>query len=195
MDEAHNAAVVVGSDPEDSILAQMHGKSITCGYDVVCAMEADLINALLVQQYIVNVKKGASLPTITATVPVIQNISVEFVGLTLGPPLISFDPRLDPGSIILTIGFISGLVNTVQTSGDVTTLLGTQVISPGDQYSLTGVVPLTSVTGEVQANHDVVIDIANGSQFVAHLNLGGAGETTLGQYFLSWLQANIQNFQ
>lgn len=195
MDEAHGAAFVVGSNPVDSILAQMHGKTITRGYDVVCAMEADLINALLAQQYVANVKRGALLPPITATVPVIQNISVQFVDLTLGSPLISFDPRLDPGKIILTIGFISGLVNTVQTSGEVTTLLGTQVISPGDQYSLTGVVPLTSVTGEVLANHDVIIDIANGSQFVAHLNLEGAAETTLGQYFLNWLQANIQNFQ
>ncbi|MCC6964746.1 MAG: hypothetical protein IT391_00500 [Nitrospira sp.] len=195
MDETHDAAVAIGADPLESILAQMYGKTITCGYDVVCAMEADLINDLLAQQYVAHVKQGTTLPPINATVPVIENISVQFIDLTLGPPLISFDPSLDPGDVILSINFISGLVYTVQTSGDATTLLGTQLICPGDQYSLTGVVPLTSVSGSVQANHDVVLDIANGSKFTSHLNLQGTAETTLGQYFLGWLQNNIQNFQ
>ncbi len=195
MDETHDAAVAIGADPLESILAQMYGKTITCGYDVVCAMEADLINDLLAQQYVAHVKQGTTLPPINATVPVIENISVQFIDLTLGPPLISFDPSLDPGDVILSINFISGLVYTVQTSGDATTLLGTQLICPGDQYSLTGVVPFTSVSGSVQANHDVVLDIANGSKFTSHLNLQGAAETTLGQYFLGWLQNNIQNFQ
>ena len=195
MDETHDAAVAVGADPVESILAQMYWKTITCGYDVVCAMEADLINDLLAQQYVSKVKQGSTLPPINATVPVIENISVQFIELTLGSPLISFDPSLDPGDVILSINFISGLVNTVQTSGDAATLLGTQLICPGDQYSLTGVVPLTSVSGSVEANHDVVLDIANGSKFTSHLNLQGAAETTLGQYFLGWLQNNIQNFQ
>lgn len=195
MDETHDAAVAVGADPMESILAQMYGKTITCGYDVVCAMEADRINDLLAQQYVANLQQGTTLPPINATVPVIGNISVEFVDLTLGQPLISFDPDLEPQELHLTINFISGLVNTVQASGSVTTLLGTQVISPGDEYSLTGVVPLTSVTGDVQANHDVVIDIANGTAFTANLGFQGGAATTLGQYFLGWLQNNIQNFQ
>lgn len=195
MDETHDAAVAIEADPLESILVQMYGKTITCGYDVVCAMEADLINDLLAQQYVAHVKQGTTLPPINATVPVIGNISVQFIELTLGPPLISFDPGLDPGEVILSINFISGLVNTVQTSGEATTLLGTQLICPGDQYSLTGVVPLTSVSGSVEANHDVVLDIANGSNFTSHLNLQGAAGTTLGLYFLGWLQNNIQNFQ
>jgi len=195
MDETHDAAVAVGADPVESILAHMSGKTITCGYDVVCAMEADLINDLLAQQYVAHVKQGTTLPPINATIPVVANISVQFIDLTLGPPLISFDPSLDPGDVILSINFISGLVYTVQTSGDATTLLGKQLICPGDQYSLTGVVPLTRVSGSVEANHDVVLDIANGSKFTSYLNLPGAAETTLGQYFLGWLQSNIQNFQ
>lgn len=195
MDETHDAAVAVGADPVESILAQMSGKTITCGYDVVCAMEADLINDLLAQQYVAHVKQGTTLPPINATIPVVANISVQFIDLTLGPPLISFDPSLDPGDVILSINFISGLVYTVQTSGDATTLLGKQLICPGDQYSLTGVVPLTSVSGSVEANHDVVLDITNGSKFTSHLNLPGAAETTLGQHFLCWLQDNIQDFQ
>lgn len=195
MDEDHSSKPRVMADPIDSILAQMQGKTITSGWDVVCAMEADRINDLLEQQYVANLSQSNTLSPINATVPVIENISVQFVNLTLGPPLISFDPDLEPQELHLTINFISGLVNTVQASGSVTTLLGTQVISPGDEYSLTGVVPLTSVAGEVQANHDVVIDIANGTAFTANLGLQGGAATTLGQYFLGWLQSHIQNFQ
>lgn len=193
--EARTVGVSIASDPVQSILDQMQGKTITCGWDVVCAMEADRINDLLVQQYVANLKQGNNLPPINATVPVIENISVQFVDLTLGPPLIRFDPDLEPQELHLTINFVSGLVNTVQSSGSVTTLLGMQVISPGDEYSLTGVVPLASVVGEVEANHDVVIDIANGTAFTANLGLQGGAATTLGQYFLGWLQSNIQSFQ
>lgn len=195
MDETHRVTARTVADPVESILAQMQGKTITSGWDVVCAMEADRINDLLAQQYVANFQHGTTLPPINATVPVIENISVQFVDLTLGPPLISFDPDLEPQELHLTINFISGLVNTVQASGSVTTLLGTQVISPGDEYSLTGVAPLTSVVGDVQANHDVVIDIANGTAFTANLGFQGGAAATLGQYFLHWLQTNIQNFQ
>ncbi|MCC8985943.1 MAG: hypothetical protein LM513_05060, partial [Nitrospira sp.] len=66
MDETHDAAVAVGADPVESILAQMSGKTITCGYDVVCAMEADLINDLLAQQYVANLHQGTTLPPINA---------------------------------------------------------------------------------------------------------------------------------
>lgn len=195
MDQARRVNARAAADPVELILSQMQGKTITSGWDVVCAMEADRINDLLAQQYVANLQQGTTLTPINATVPVIENISVQFVDLTLGPPLISFDPDLEPQELHLTINFISGLVNTVQASGSVTTLLGTQVISPGDEYSLTGVAPLTSVTGDVQANHDVVIDIANGTAFTANLGLQGGAATTLGQYFLGWLQSNIQNFQ
>lgn len=184
MDQARKVNARVAADPVESILSQMQGKSITSGWDVVCAMEADRINDLLAQQYVANLRQGTTLPPINATVPVIENISVQFIDLTLGPPLISFDPDLEPQELHLTINFISGLVNTVQASGSVTTLLGTQVISPGDEYSLTGVAPLTSVTGDVQANHDVVIDIANGTAFTANLGFQGGAATTLGRYFL-----------
>ena len=151
------------ASPVDSILAQMQGLTITQGWDVVCAMQADRINDLLAQQYVMNLSGGETLPPISDTVPVIENISVQFVELTLGPPLISFSPTLAPQELNFTINFLSGTVMTVQVSGSgsarVTTVLSSQVISPEDGYALTGVVPLKSVVGEVQNNHDVVLDI------------------------------------
>ena len=187
------------ASPVDSILAQMQGLTITQGWDVVCAMQADRINDLLAQQYVMNLSGGETLPPISDTVPVIENISVQFVDLTLGPPLISFSPTLAPQELNLTIDFLSGTVTTVQVSGSgsarVTTVLSSQVISPEDGYALTGVVPLKSVVGEVQNNHDVVLDIVNGKAFAAGLGITGGAETTLGQYFLTWLQDHISGFQ
>lgn len=85
MDQALGSKPPVTAHPIDSILSQMQAKTITMGWDVVCAMEADRINDLLEQQYVTNLSQGSTLPSINATVPVIENISVQFVNLTLAP--------------------------------------------------------------------------------------------------------------
>jgi hypothetical protein len=92
------------------------------------------------------------------------------------------------------VNFLSGQVNVVQTNAGATNVLSTQVITPGDDYALTGLVPLASVQGEVDNGHDVVIDIVNGQSFSARLDLPEGAQTLLGQFMKSWLVDNLKGY-
>ena len=89
------AVALEGDGPSPSlILNLMQGITITQGWDVVCAMSVDQINALFSLQYIQNLSQGDTLPPINDRVHIAADIWVQFSGLTLGPPLVSFSPGL-----------------------------------------------------------------------------------------------------
>jgi hypothetical protein len=179
------------TSPINTILSQMQGQSITQGWDVVCAMNAEKINELLAQQYALKVFQNNNLPPFSGTVTLQSGmLAVEFINVVLGPPLISFIP--DSNDANLQINFVSGAVNTV---GENNVIIASQSISPGDGYQLTGLVPLTSVEGEVENGHDVVLDIQNAAAFTAHLGFAIGAATILGQQFLTFLQNNASTFK
>src|SRR5262245_19122431 len=123
----------------------MQGQTITQGWDVVSAMSVDQVNELLAQQYVTKLAGGDNLPSINGSVAIVEDIYAQFVNVVLGPPLIQFSPTLSPQETNLTLNFISGTVNTVQVLDGSSTILTTQTILPGDNYTLTGIVPLASV--------------------------------------------------
>lgn len=180
--------------PVNFILSWMQGKTVTQGWDVVCAIAYDKINDWFLEQYVDRLSNGEN-AVINATVPQAGGISVQAVGLTLGPPLISFSPTLPPDTVGLTVNFLSGQVNVIQVNGAATTVLSAQTITPGDDYALTGYVPLASVQGEVENGHDVVIDVRNGASFAAKLGMPEGAETLLGQFMKSWLVDNLNGYK
>jgi hypothetical protein len=189
------AVALEGDGPSPSlILNLMQGITITQGWDVVCAMSVDQINALFSLQYIQNLSQGDTLPPINDRVHIAADIWVQFSGLTLGPPLVSFSPGLEPQELSLSIQFLSGMVSMLQVNGSATTVISIQPISTDLGYSLTGTVPLKSIAGKVQNHHDVSIDILNGKAFAANLQITGGADTLLGAYFLSWLQEHVAQF-
>src|ERR1700743_1138315 len=171
----------LAASPVNTILAEMQGRTVTQGWDVVCAISCDKINEWFLQQYVDRLGSGET-AVINGTVPLLGGVALQAVNLTLGPPLISFSPSLPPDTVGLTINFLSGLVNVTQANSGFTSVLSAQVITPGDSFQLTGYVPLASVQGEVENGHDVVIDIKNGSSFAGHLGMPAATETFVGQF-------------
>jgi hypothetical protein len=184
----------LAASPVSTILSWMQGRTVTQGWDVVCAIAYDKINEWFLEQYVDRLMNGEN-AVINASVPQAGGISVQAAGLTLGPPLISFSPTLPPGTVGLTVNFLSGQVSVVQVNGKATTVLSAQVITPGDDFALTGIVPLASVQGEVENGHDVVIDIRNGASFAAKLGLPEGAETLLGQFMKNWLVNNMQGYK
>jgi hypothetical protein len=186
----------LGAPPTlDAILSWMQKSgTVTQGWDVVCAMAFDKVNDLFVQQYVERLS-NQEYAVINATVPSAGGISIEAVNLALGPPLIQLKPGLPQNTLNLIINFISGQVNVLQTNGKATTLLSTQTVTPSDDYVLTGLVPLTSVQGEVKNKHDVVIDIVNGTSFSAGLNMPEGAQTLLGQFIQIWLAKHLKGYQ
>lgn len=184
----------IGASPTAAILSWMQGRTVTQGWDVVCAIAYDKINEWFLQQYVERLRGGED-PVINGSVPQAGGISIQAVNLTLGPPLISFSPTFPPNYVGLTVNFLSGQVNVVQTNGQATTVLSTQVVTPGDEYALTGLVPLASVQGEVEASHDVVIDVVNGESFAANLNMPEGAQTLLGQFIRTWMAEHLKGYQ
>jgi hypothetical protein len=164
--------------------------SCTQGYDVVSVLAADRVNDLFGQQYVGRVATGDAFAPVSGRVAIGGNLYASFSGLTLGPPLISFSPGAQPQDANLRVEFLSGTVTTEEVINDVTTVTSTQHVTPGGGFVLTGVVPLADVRGDADPNtHEVRLDIANGSDFAAHMNIpGAAAHTALGQYFLQLMQ-------
>ena len=169
----------------------MQGKTVTQGWDVLCAIAYDKINEWFLEQYVGRLMGGEDAVINGSVSQAGGTSSIQAVDLTLGPPLIRFDTTFPPDTVGLTINFFSGQVNVIQTNG---TVLSTQVITPGDDYALTGLVPLASVQGEVENHHDVVIGVANGSSFAANLDMPEGAQTLLGQFIKTWLVDNLQGY-
>jgi hypothetical protein len=184
----------IAAYPVNTILSWMQGHTVTQGWDVVCAIAYDKINEWFLEQYVERLSAGED-AVINGSVQQAGGISIEAVDLTLGPPLISFSSAFPVNYVGLTINFLSGQVNVIQVNGGATTVLSTQVITPGDDYALTGVVPLARVQGEVENGHDVVIDVVNGQSFAAKLDMPEGAETLLGQFMKSWLVDNLNGYQ
>lgn len=184
----------VGAPTPSQLANDLQGKAITEGWDVVHAMSAGKVNDLFQRQFVLDLALNSDLPPVNGAVPIIANYSVEFVDVVLANPLIAFNPQLQPQTAALTIPILSGLVHTIASSGTVKTVVATQWITPADGYSITGVVPLGSVQGEVETDHDVVLQIENAADFVANLGMSDAVGTTLGQYFLTFIKDNANGY-
>ncbi len=184
----------LAASPVNTILSWMQGRTVTQGWDVVCAIAYDKINEWFLEQYVDRLTSGEN-AVINASIPQLGGISVVAAGLTLGPPLISFSSTNEPDTVSLTVNFLSGQVSVVHVNGAATTVLSSQVITPGDDYALTGTVPLASVQGEVENGHDVVIDVRNGGAFAAKLGMSEGAETLLGQFMQNWLVTNMQGYK
>ncbi len=172
----------------DELLSAMQDQSITEGWDVICAMDADKINTLFAQQYVLQVEQQPTFFTLNGTYTIQQDIlSVEFINLVLGPPLISFNPGTDEAN--LQMNFVSGTVNLLDGNN---TIITSQAIAIADQFQVSGSVPLADLVGEVN-NHQVVLDISNAKGFTASLGIAQGAETLLGKHFLDFLQENTNS--
>lgn len=183
----------IAASPVSTILGWMQGRTVTEGWDVVCAIAYDKVNEWFLEQYVDRLSAGED-AVINGSVTEAGGVAIQAVNLTLGPPLINFSPTYPANYVGLTVNFLSGQVNVVQTNAGATNVLSTQVITPGDDYALTGLVPLASVQGEVDNGHDVVIDIVNGQSFSARLDLPEGAQTLLGQFMKSWLVDNLKGY-
>jgi hypothetical protein len=186
------------SQPTPSqILDQMQGLTITNGWDVVNALQADALNQILAQQYVTKTSQGQSLPAINEQVEIgstfAGTIYAQMVNVVLGAPLISFSPQLEAQQAYLTFPFVSGTVNVLQEDGGLYVVSSSQIILPEDGFIVQGTVPLSQVTGTVTDGTDITLDIANASDFTAQLGLPAGSETPLGQALQAFLKNNMES--
>lgn len=176
------------SNPIQTLLQQINQKSITLGWDVLVAYNAQKLNDLFAIQYVNNVKSNSHLPPITAKLNVSPGMQVELTNVTIGPPLISF--LTTPGSqvAIVTMSLLAGEVTVLQQIGQVQVAVGYQQIAPGLGLSVQMQVPLSDVVGDVDTHHRVVVNLQNADNFKVNL-LPTSAASYIGQYFQQIFQA------
>jgi hypothetical protein len=140
---------------KNEILNQMKGRSVTNGWDVVCAMSAKNISRLFEDKY--NMGKESGLLYDINFIEKCEFGSI-FVHFHVGSPLISFI-KDDPTRCTLRLEIIKGKSYLMDTSSKV---LNEQIIprdsSDKDKYFITSIIPLATIEGTVNNSHDVVID-------------------------------------
>ena len=179
------------SNTIQDVLTAMSGKSVTLKWDVLVIHDADAVNKLFAQQYVANVAQGQVLPPITTTLSPSSGVTVQCNAVTLGMPLISFAPGLDPQDAIVIMPFVSGEIVVTTTSGQAEYVSGYQSITPMSGYALRMVVPLQQVTGQVippnqgqpVTANKVVVNLAGANTYTANLVGGSSAASYLGQYF------------
>jgi hypothetical protein len=94
----------------DQIVSQLQGRGATQGWDVVVAQSARKVNELFQRQFVTGLAEREQLLAVSGTVPVVENIAVEFVdsatscATRCGPRFPRTGPRSPPGPIPATCG-------------------------------------------------------------------------------------------
>src|SRR5689334_5735479 len=96
------------SNSLQTVLQELNQKSMTLGWDVVIACNAQKINELFALQYVNNVKANTHLPPITGTLDLGNNLQLQLASVTIGPPLISFVTTPGSQDAIITMNLLMG---------------------------------------------------------------------------------------
>ncbi|RKP46490.1 hypothetical protein [Trinickia fusca] len=129
--------------------------SVTNGWDAVCAMDANAINAILLQQYL-ELHPDASAMHLRAVVDGSDG-NLWILDLTLGPPRVQFhDLPSDSDQCEVTLVIVTGsLFRFDGFKGDIAYEIK---IAPDTSF-LRGALDLTKVTGDVDKLGEVVLDL------------------------------------
>jgi hypothetical protein len=171
------------------LVSILQGGTITEGWDVISAICAAGANALFQATFASRFVGNDTPKPITTKLTVGFMTEIEFIDVVLGPPLIQCSPAIDPQKAMLTVPLIGGVANEMLAgAGARATVVSCQIISELQGYAITGLVPLRSVQGDDVNHRHIVLDIVNGSDFRAVLNVPAAARSTVGEYLQTVLQ-------
>ncbi|SDA87162.1 hypothetical protein SAMN03159443_03947 [Pseudomonas sp. NFACC15-1] len=177
-----------------SLIAEMHGKSLTCGWDAVVLYDQRKTNELLLQLYIerVNSENGYIEP-MSMVAPWGEDAYKEYIhDLKLSAPRLSFenaDPKL-PAKTRLTMDMIGGMIVSAKKP-------------PGGPFYISKLLKILPVGGpqlwmdqpvtkaQVNGLGEVLIDLANANNFKANFVLGELSMEKVGIRFKEYFQENI----
>jgi hypothetical protein len=137
------------------LVSKLSNQTVTGGWDAVFAVDAAQINALFFQQYLQNGPTSPAVPLRT----VAQNGTDFWVlDLTLGPPEIAFSSNFSAEQAQVSMFIVGG--QFIQFDPISQTVIAALSLAP-NQSSLSGVLSLTNVTGEVNQLGAVAVDLGS----------------------------------
>lgn len=137
------------------LVSKLSNQTVTGGWDAVFAVDAAQINALFFQQYLQNGPTSPAVPLRT----IVQNGNDFWVlDLTLGPPEIAFSSDFSAEQARVSMFIVGGQL--IQFDPIRQTVIAALNLAP-NQSSLSGVLSLTNVTGEVSQLGAVAVDLGS----------------------------------
>ena len=169
----------------DSLLQRMQGKSVTLGWDAIVSMNRDKVNHLLEQQYIEQFNQNSFLKRIHGAVELDDNTTLEMTGLLLSQPRLSFvNASLTNSRALLTMDIVSGMVAIkLDAAGAPSRILSSFAVTEQHQRTLTMDVTLEAVNGSVGVNGEVVLDLAEATNFSCNLVEETVPQMLVGTFF------------
>jgi hypothetical protein len=141
----------------DKLEAAMSGRSVTNGWDAVCALSAAELNAVCFQQYL---QEGPTSPATPLRLIFQAGTDFWLLDLTLGPPEISFTADHSARQCQAKMFLLRGQLLTFDPERQV--IMSALHVTPNESW-LDGTVNLAGVTGEVNQLGRVVLDLASGA--------------------------------
>lgn len=165
------AASVIGSPGRDvpPMLGAMQGQSCLMGWDAVFSYTEDKINAFLAAEY--QRLKGADeghlvIPLRTDTTTPDPSTGSWYTmtwSMTLGPPMVTFQPGNAQTALVQLDILAATYVETAFAKGGGSLPMANVAIPPPANASISGTVDLKTITGSVNTQRQIVLDLAAGS--------------------------------
>jgi hypothetical protein len=151
---------------KEELLAQMTGRAITNGWDVVCAMSAERISKLFEDKYNREETSGVIKHIVYSEESFYGTISFDFF---VGPPLISFI-KDDEKHCMLRIEIKKGQAVAKNAKGEEKIQNIPKDPNDPNHYYITATIPLAITEGKVKNGHDVVINFEETAEVHIDLN-------------------------
>lgn len=178
-----------GVNSRDALLSWMQGKTVTYGWNALITYSRAKINRMLEQQYVAKFNADSFLLPIFGTVPLIPGSAgremLELSGLVLGAPQISFENAdLLDSRVLVTMDIVSGSVAYMSYPDASPAYLKSSFnVSVQQQFKVQMEVRLDAVTGEVDKEGNVVVDLGEGFNFTSNLVTQTYPQEQLGLFF------------
>ncbi|MBN6717334.1 hypothetical protein [Pseudomonas capsici] len=173
------------ANSRDSLLQQLKGRANTRGWGAIVSFNRTKVNHLLAQQHIARFSTDSFLPAIRGTVQLEGPETLELSGIILSAPRLSFEnASLRDSRARLNMDIVGGTVTHYSSApGSPTRALSSFNISEQHGYRLEADIELRKVTGGLNKNSEVILDISNAIDFTTNLIDLGVGPTLIGDFF------------
>jgi hypothetical protein len=169
----------------EELVSLTAGQSVLGGWDAVCAMSMERVNAMFLQQFL---QSDPTSPKRLLQVITAVNTDLWILEVALGPALISFETT----SAQITMPIVRGSLTCVDSiQGTITNVLQ---IAPDSAY-LTGPLSLSSVKGSVTGTGQVWADLAANAWIPAIESVDQIVATQIGQAIQAFFTNNPTQYE
>lgn len=154
---------VMSGNSLENLVSWLAEKSRLLGWDAILVLDRSKLNRFLIQEYISRFNSASYMPPITASKQVVPTQRELLYNYTLDYPRLSFESAdLRDSTANLTLRVVGGTLVTMEMSQGVEHAIKVDVADPLDGPIVSMKLNLSDVTGDVDKDGRVLLDLAKG---------------------------------